>query len=87
MQFTEGLTPMTTAPAAIVNIICKPGFDAESMPFSETQAIAQQRFGSAHKVDLPYLGAGTQQVRFDVITNQPEALRFLVAKSARYQLR
>ena len=78
---------MTTAQESIVNIICLPGYDAESAPFEETQAIAQQRFGPAHKVDLPYLGAGTQQVRFDVVTSQPDALRFLVAKSARYQLR
>lgn len=71
----------------IINVICKPGYDAESMPFKETQAIAQQRFGPSHKVDLPYLGAGTQQIRFDVITEQPEALRSLVAASPRYQLR
>jgi hypothetical protein len=72
---------------AIVNVICKPGYDAESMPFSETQAIAQQRFGPSHKVDTPYVSLGGQQVRFDVITADPESLRSLVAASARYQLR
>jgi hypothetical protein len=78
---------MTTAQQSIVNIICKPGYDAESAPFEETQAIAQQRFGPAHTVDLPYLGAGTQQIRFDVVTTEPEAVKALVAASPRYQLR
>jgi hypothetical protein len=78
---------MTTAQQSIVNIICKPGYDAESMPFEETQAIAQQQFGSAHTVDEPYVSLGGQQVRFDVITTEPEALTALVAASPRYQLR
>jgi hypothetical protein len=73
--------------SVIVNVVCLPGYDAESAPFEETQAIAQQRFGSAHKVDLPYMGAGSGQVRFDVVTADPESLRSLVAASRRYQLR
>jgi hypothetical protein len=71
----------------VINIICKPGFDAEAMPYADTQSIAQSYFGPAHTVDLPYLGAGSGQVRFDVLTSQPEAVKTLVAASRRYELR
>jgi len=71
----------------VINIICRPNFDAESMPFADTQSIAQSYFGPAHTVDMPYVGAGTQQVRFDVVTADPESLRSLVAASRRYELR
>jgi hypothetical protein len=78
---------MTTVKTAIINVICQPGYDAESMPFEETRAIAQQQFGSAHTVNEPYVSLGGQQVRFDVITAEPEAVKALVAASPRYQLR
>jgi hypothetical protein len=51
------------------------------------QAEAQNYFGSCHTVDVPYVAAGSQQYRFDVVTDNPAALKAAVAANKRYGLR
>jgi hypothetical protein len=66
------------------NIIVNAGYDAQ--PLDYIQAAAQDCLGSNHTVDEPYVAVGGQ-VRFDVHTDNPEALAKAVSASDRYTLR
>jgi hypothetical protein len=76
-----------TATTTTINLVCNPGFEAESLPLWFIQNHAQELLGPAHRVEPPYVAHGSGQIRFDVVTYAPDVVAELVTSVPQYGVR